>query len=102
MNQAPNCVEFDLDVKRLLSDIHIFDVTRGDKCISSNGLEPRIPFLDRNFIQYYLSLPMNVRYRTGEFRIFHILNFCEKFILRKSFESSCLLPNDILWAKRSI
>jgi len=97
MNQAPNCVEFDLECKRLLSDIHIFDVTRGDKCISSNGLEPRIPFLDRNFVQYYLSLPMNVRYRTGEFPDFSYFKFCEKFILRKSFESSCLLPNDILW-----
>jgi len=97
MNQAPNCIEFDLECKRLLNDIHIYDVTRSDKCISSHGLEPRVPFLDRSFVQYYLSIPMNVRYRTGELLFFSDHKTCEKFILRKSFESSFLLPEEILW-----
>ena len=44
MNQAPNCIEFDTECKRLLTDIHIYDVTRSDKCISSHGLEPRVEY----------------------------------------------------------
>ena len=97
MNQAPNCIEFDLECKRLLTHIYNYDVTRCDKSISSHGLEARVPFLDRNFVQYYLSLPKNIRYRTGEFPEFKYYKFCEKFLLRKAFESSCLLPEDILW-----
>ena len=56
MTKAPNTVEFDHECKRLLKDIHAFDVTRCDKSISSNGLEPRTPFLDRAFTQYFLSI----------------------------------------------
>ena len=43
---APNEIEFDRECKRLLKDIHYFDVLRSDKSISSNGLEARTPFLD--------------------------------------------------------
>ena len=52
---APNNIEFDRECKRLLADIHAFDVLRSDKCISSHGLEPRTPFLDRGWVDYYLS-----------------------------------------------
>lgn len=97
MNQAKDCIEFDLECKRLLSDIHLFDVTRSDKSISNHGLEPRVPFLDREFVQYYLSLPKELRYRTGELPGFDTYKFCEKFLLRKSFESTGLLPEEILW-----
>ena len=64
MNQAKDCIEFDLS-KRLLGDIYLYDVTRSDKSISNHGLEPRVPFLDREFVQYYLSLPKELRYRSG-------------------------------------
>jgi asparagine synthase (glutamine-hydrolysing) len=97
MNQAKDCIEFDLECKRLLSDIYLFDVTRSDKSISNHGLEPRVPFLDREFVQYYLSLPKELRYRTGELPKFDTYKFCEKFLLRKSFESTGLLPDEILW-----
>ena len=39
----------------------MFDVLRSDRCISRHGLEPRTPFLDRTFVNYYLSLPINLR-----------------------------------------
>ena len=38
---APNHIEFDLECKRLLNNIHFFDVLRSDRTISSNGLEAR-------------------------------------------------------------
>lgn len=101
MNNCPDAIEFDKESRRLLTDIHLFDVLRSDKCISSHGLEPRTPFLDKNFVQYYLSLPINNR--------FHKLNGqCEKYLLRRSFcqdtfinyEGKQLLPDEILWRRK--
>ena len=85
-------LEFDKECKRLLSDIYLFDVLRSDKSISSNGLEPRTPFFDRSFVQYYLSIPPEIRCHS-------INGFCEKYLLRKSIEieNSSLLPTEVLW-----
>ena len=87
---APDEVEFDKECRRLLKDIHCFDVLRSDKSISSNGLEPRTPFLDRGFIQTYLSIAPGQR--------FHVKGKqCEKWLLRKSFDRDDLLPSEVLW-----
>lgn len=98
MNNCPDIIEFDKETRRLLSDIHIFDVLRSDKCISSHGLEPRTPFLDRDFVNFYLSIPANIRKQPT----------CEKFLLRSSFdfknfqnfEGKQILPNEILWRRK--
>ena len=94
---APNQLEFDKECRRLLGDIHYFDVLRSDRSISSNGLEARTPFLDRNFVQTYLSLPY-------EFRFHPKKEHCEKFLLRSAFmneqNKECtkpLLPKEVLW-----
>ena len=70
LNKAPNKIEFDKECRRLLEDIHMFDVLRSDRSISSNGLEPRTPFLDKSFTQYYLSLPQDIRYLGGKNKFF--------------------------------
>ena len=87
---APNCYDFDKECKRLLNDIHYFDVLRSDRSISSAGLEARTPFLDRNFVRTYLSIP-------AEFRCHKTNNKSEKYLLRKTFENMNLLPNDVLF-----
>jgi asparagine synthase (glutamine-hydrolysing) len=101
MNKCPDDIEFDKETRRLLKDIHLFDVLRSDKSISSHGLEPRTPFLDRSFVNFVLSIPPYFR---------NPKNFeeCEKYILRKSFTSSVfldykmeqILPDIILWRKK--
>jgi asparagine synthase (glutamine-hydrolysing) len=101
MNKCPDDIEFDKEIRRLLKDIHNFDVLRSDKSISSNGLEPRTPFLDRNFINNILSIPTY-------FRNHNNFGLTEKYILRNSFThlfySDCLgrqiLPDEILWRKK--
>lgn len=87
---SPNGYEFDKEVKRLLSDIYLFDVLRSDKSISSNGLEPRTPFLDIQFVNTYLSVPLMYRYNPGK---------PEKWLLRKSIElcNPDILPKSVLW-----
>ena len=94
-HRVPDEIEFDRECKRLLTDIHLFDVLRSDKCISSHGLEPRTPFLDRSFVQIYLSIPDNIRC--------HKINgVYEKDLLRTSigFMNKDLLPDEILWRKK--
>jgi len=87
---APDALSFDMETRRLLNDIHLFDVLRSDKSISSNGLEPRTPFLDINWVNMYLSLPLKYRYNPGK---------PEKWLLRKSVEimDESLLPKEVLW-----
>ena len=40
--------------------VHYYDVLRSDRYISSHGLEPSTPFLDRGFVQDYLSIDKNL------------------------------------------
>ena len=89
-NNAPNEYAFDQECRRLLNDIHLFDVLRSDRSISSHGLEPRTPFLDRNFVQTYLSVPANIRSQKQNDR-------CEKYLLREAFEDMNILPLQVLW-----
>ena len=100
MKNAPDALEFDRECRRLLTDIHTFDVLRSDKCISSHGLEPRTPFLDRAWTQYYLSISPNIR---------HFPEEIEKYWLRYAFSKSqyapasgldSLLPDEVLWRKK--
>ena len=99
MEKAPDSVEFDKECRRLLKDIHAFDVLRSDKSISSHGLEPRTPFLDRAWTQYYLSLPTGTRFQPTTI---------EKYWLRYAFDKvnylnidgKSLLPESVLWRKK--
>lgn len=90
MHKCPDDIEFDRETIRLLNEIHLYDVTRSDKSISSHGLEPRTPFLDKNFVNTYLSIPVIHRRHPT----------IEKFMLREAFSHSDLLPSEILWRKK--
>jgi asparagine synthase (glutamine-hydrolysing) len=97
--KAPDAIEFDKECRRLLKDIHAFDVLRSDKSISSHGLEPRTPFLDRAWTQFYLSIQPEMRFKPDQI---------EKYWLRKafnpihyeSFDGDALLPASVLWRKK--
>ena len=90
---APNNFEFELECQRLLKDIHYFDVLRSDRSISSHGLEPRTPFLDRQFVQVAMSVATKLR---RPFK--NIME--EKWILREAFNDGTYLPNEVLWRKK--
>jgi len=91
---APNALEFDHECKRLLNDICYFDVLRSDRSISSHGLEARTPFLDKNFVQAYLSIPEHFRFSTMK------QTKIEKYLLRKAFDNDNLLPKEVLWRRK--
>lgn len=85
---APNCFEFDKECKKLLNNIHYFDVLRSDRSISSVGLEARTPFLDKNFVRTYLSIPAKYRCHKTNHRE-------EKYLLRDAFKG--ILPDEVLF-----
>jgi len=83
--------EFKEECFRLLENIHYFDVLRSDRCISSHGLEPRTPYLDRDFSKFYLSIPIMFRKQSTE-----------KEFIRSTFEmyDPELLPTKVLWRQK--
>lgn len=110
MQACPDALEYDRETRRLLQEIHAFDVLRSNKCIASNGLEPRTPYLDREFTQTYLSIPPEIRFsspRSGSDN-----RYVEKRLIRESFMYSTddpetqradgrpFLPDEILWRRK--
>lgn len=99
MHSCEDPIEFDKECKRLLNNIHSFDVLRSDRCISTHGLEPRTPFLDRNLVSFYMSIHPNVRCHSNK------SNQSEKYLLRTAFSKQHylnrndkpLLPENVLW-----
>jgi asparagine synthase (glutamine-hydrolysing) len=87
MKRAPNAIEFDKECRRLVNEIHMYDALRSDRSISSHGLESRTPFLDRAFVEMYMSIPIDLRFSE-----------CEKLALRTAFKGC--LPDAILWRKK--
>lgn len=83
--------EFHNECIRLVNDIHYFDCLRSDRTISNNGLEARVPFADKFFVNYYLSISSGLRMSCDKI---------EKYMLRKAFMNDNLLPEEILWRQK--
>ncbi|KAK0078664.1 hypothetical protein PV325_002223 [Microctonus aethiopoides] len=85
---APNSDDAHQESLRLLKDIYLYDGLRADRTTSRFSLELRVPFLDLQFTNYYLSLdPASRQPRDG----------VEKYLLRSAFDEANLLPKNILW-----
>ena len=91
-HRAPIDEEFITERDRLLGEIHYFDVLRSDRCISSHGLEPRTPYLDKNLVKYVKRIVPELLRPTPTQQ--------EKFVLRTAFDGINLLPDEILWRKK--
>jgi asparagine synthase (glutamine-hydrolysing) len=86
---APTDDEFFEENQKLLREIHCFDVLRSDRSVAAHGLEARTPFLDIDFVKYYMTLPVTLK-TFGNYRP-------EKLLLREAFAEDDLLPDDVLW-----
>jgi len=89
---APSSDELHNTALEYVKNIHLYDGRRADRCISKWGLEARIPFLDPEFIEAYWTLPSEWRHPNYK--------GIEKWWLRKAFENSNYLPDEILWRKK--
>lgn len=104
-HNAPDFISLHQENLRLLEEIMYYDVLRVDRCIAHNGLEARVPFLDHEFVELYLSIPPEYRaprQRNGEGRKI------EKWLLRSAFDrihddrgdGEHYLPEAVLWRKK--
>ena len=55
-HKAPDSEAAHEESKRLLRDLYLFDNLRADRTTAAHGLELRVPFLDKAFCHYYLSI----------------------------------------------
>ena len=94
-HKAPDAKEFHEELVRKMSKLHLYDCLRANKSLMAWGVEGRVPFLDKDFIDIAMSLnpndKMSIRLPDGKQRI-------EKWILRKAFED--LLPENIAWRQK--
>ncbi len=91
---APTPEAFQEEAIRLLKDIHFFDMLRGDRSISSAGIEARVPFADKAFMSYYMGIDPALRMFDGDKKI-------EKYLLRQAFANENLLPDEVLWRRKN-
>ncbi|KAL4755218.1 hypothetical protein BDW72DRAFT_164380 [Aspergillus terricola var. indicus] len=95
---APNKEEFHKETVRRVKNLHLADCLRANKSTSAWGLEARVPFLDKAFIETSMSVDPQEKMITKD-RI-------EKYILRKAFDTSDepdvepYLPDKILWRQK--
>ena len=87
-HKAPDADAADMESRRLMNDLYMYDVLRSDRTTSAHGLEVRVPFLDRYFTSYILSLDKASRQPQEG---------VEKHLLRSAFAGTGLLPDEILW-----
>lgn len=94
MNPGP--IEAREDHYRLLDEIHLFDGLRVDRAISCHGLEARVPFLDKELVDYFRALPVEWKLPTDE--------KIEKHFIRTAFDkvykNDPILPHEVLWRKK--
>ena len=89
---APNADEFQKESVKRVKELHMYDVLRADRCISSNSLEARVPFGDLDFVKYVMSISPEMKmnkYNKG------------KYLLRKAFEEDNILPYNILMREKA-
>ena len=91
--KAPNDDAFGSENVRMVRDVRYFDLLRSDKSISGAGLEARVPFADKTFLEFVMSLPPWMK-RFGEGAEYEV----EKHLLRKAFDG--LLPDDVMWRRK--
>ena len=87
---APDKEQFYEENLRMIQDIYFYDALRSDKTISGAGLEARVPFADKEFINLIMSIPPEMKMFNDE----HM----EKYILREAFED--YLPSELLWRRK--
>jgi asparagine synthase (glutamine-hydrolysing) len=92
LRNAPDKNEFNKECLKLLNNIQYFDVLRSDRSVSSKwSLEARTPFLDKGFVEYYMSIDPSLKMYNDENKLM------EKYLLRKSFENENIIPDEVLW-----
>ena len=89
-HKAPNAQEFHEELNRKVSKLHMFDCLRANKSMAAWGVEARVPFLDKEFVDVAMRInPQAKMCKEGKI---------EKHILREGFGG--YLPDEVLWRQK--
>lgn len=89
-HKAPDARSFHEETVRKLSKLHLYDCLRANKSLAAWGVEGRVPFLDKEFLDVAMRLnPQDKLSRNGRI---------EKWVLRKAFED--YLPESVAWRQK--
>ena len=89
-HKAPNAEEFHKETVRKLDKLHLYDCLRANKSLAAWGVEGRVPFLDKEFMDVAMRLnPKDKMAGSGRM---------EKWVLRKAFED--YLPASVAWRQK--
>ena len=89
-HKAPNAKEFHEETVRKIDKLHMYDCLRANKSLAAWGIEGRVPFLDKEFMDVAMSLNPQDKMINGE--------RMEKWIIRKAFED--MLPESVAWRQK--
>jgi asparagine synthase (glutamine-hydrolysing) len=89
-HKAPNAKEFHEETVRKLSKLHLYDCLRANKSLAAWGVEGRVPFLDKEFLDVAMRInPEEKMIKNGRM---------EKWVVRKAFED--YLPESVVWRQK--
>ncbi len=89
-HKAPNAKEFHEETVRKLEKLHQYDCLRANKSLAAWGIEGRVPFLDKEFIELAMRINPRDKMITNE--------RMEKWVVRKAFED--YLPKSVAWRQK--
>ena len=89
-HKAPNADEFHKETVRKLSKLYMYDCLRANKSLSAWGVEGRVPFLDKEFLDVAMNIEPELKMCPGE--------TIEKKVVREAF--SDMLPAEVAWRQK--
>ena len=89
-HKAPNAKAFHEETVRKLSKLHYYDCLRANKSLSAWGVEGRVPFLDKEFLDVAMRTNPEAKMCPG--------STIEKKIVREAFAD--MLPTEIAWRQK--
>ncbi|WP_439152021.1 asparagine synthase B [Winogradskyella sp.] len=89
-HKAPSAQEFHEETVRKLSKLHMYDCLRANKSLAAWGIEGRVPFLDKEFMDVAMRINPQDKMINGE--------RMEKWVIRKAFED--MLPESVAWRQK--
>ena len=89
-HKAPSVQEFHEETVRKLSKLHLYDCLRANKSLSAWGVEGRVPFLDKEFLDVAMRTNPDAKMCSGK--------TIEKRIVREAFAD--MLPDEVAWRQK--
>jgi asparagine synthase (glutamine-hydrolysing) len=89
-HKAPNAREFHEETVRKLDKLHMYDCLRANKSLAAWGIEGRVPFLDKEFMDVAMRINPQDKMINGE--------RMEKWVVRKAFED--MIPESVAWRQK--